>query len=190
MTALTAPVLLAIDFSPCSMLLTQEAGRMAAALGTRVLALHVAELPEGMSWEQSFVPRGKAPTTVGRFLEDDAARRFPVYLDELARMGVDGEVRMERGEVASSILEVAALVQPRLIVVGTHGRSGFERVLMGSVSEEVVRGAHAPVLTLRTHWREGCEAATCGTCMADLDPAQQELLRAATLTGQARFGSL
>lgn len=187
---MTAPVLLAIDFSPCSILLTREAGSMAAALGAEVVVLHVAELPEGLSWEQGFVPHGSAPTTVGRFLEDDAARRFPVYLDELERLGVKGETRLMQGEVASTILEVATLLQPRLIVVGTHGRSGLERVLMGSVSEEVVRGAHAPVLTLRTHWREACRAATCATCMEDLDPAQQELLRAATLTGQARFGAL
>jgi nucleotide-binding universal stress UspA family protein len=58
--------------------------------------------------------------------------------------------RLEYGEPASVILEVAREIGADLIVMGTHGRTGLRHLLMGSVAEQVVRGAPCPVLTLRT----------------------------------------
>ena len=59
------------------------------------------------------------------------------------------EHRLEDGDAAERILKVAEEVQAGLIVMGTHGRSGLGRLLMGSVAEKVVREAPCPVLTLR-----------------------------------------
>ena len=58
--------------------------------------------------------------------------------------------RLEEGEPAEEILRVAKLCGADLIVMGTHGRRGLARLLMGSVAERVVREAPCPVLTLRT----------------------------------------
>jgi nucleotide-binding universal stress UspA family protein len=63
-------------------------------------------------------------------------------------------VQMKRlireGDVASEILALAKDGPCDLIVMGTHGRTGLSRLLMGSVAEEVVRKARCPVLTVKT----------------------------------------
>ena len=56
------------------------------------------------------------------------------------------------------ILNVAQETGAGLIVMGTHGRTGLERLLMGSVAEQVVRKAPCPVLTVKTPLRESAFA--------------------------------
>jgi nucleotide-binding universal stress UspA family protein len=57
--------------------------------------------------------------------------------------------RIEKGEPVEEILRLAASLPADLIVMGTHGRRGLRRLLMGSVAEDVVRKAFCPVLTVR-----------------------------------------
>jgi len=58
-------------------------------------------------------------------------------------------LRLEEGDTVKEILEVASEVECDLIVLGTHGRTGLGRVLMGSVAEQVVRKAPCPVLAVK-----------------------------------------
>jgi nucleotide-binding universal stress UspA family protein len=79
--------------------------------------------------------------------------------EELGRVGApDPGVRLERrlvvGDAAARILEAAQAVPCDLIVMGTHGRTGLGRVLLGSVAEQVVRLAPCPVLTVKTAFAE------------------------------------
>jgi nucleotide-binding universal stress UspA family protein len=60
------------------------------------------------------------------------------------------ERRLEDGDPEATILEVAEEVHCDLIVMGTHGRTGLGRLLMGSVAEAVLRQAPCPVLTVKT----------------------------------------
>ncbi len=59
------------------------------------------------------------------------------------------EHRLEEGDAAQRILEVAEEVEAGLIVMATHGRTGLRRLLLGSVAEHVLRKAECPVLTVR-----------------------------------------
>ena len=59
------------------------------------------------------------------------------------------EHRLTEGDPAEEILRVAAALQCNLIVIGTHGRTGLGRLLMGSVAEEVLRKAVCPVLVVK-----------------------------------------
>ena len=59
------------------------------------------------------------------------------------------EKRVEVGDVANTVCHVAEKVGADVIVVGSHGRTGFGRLLLGSVSEHVVRHAPCPVLVVR-----------------------------------------
>jgi len=56
---------------------------------------------------------------------------------------------LEQGTPAAEILHLAKLSHADLIVMGTHGRRGINRLMMGSVAEEVLRAAQCPVLTVR-----------------------------------------
>lgn len=73
-----------------------------------------------------------------------AQRIFP---SDLARFGATTEVIS--GASAATIVDYAAAESMDLIVMGTHGRTGFAHMLMGSVAEHVVRTAPCPVLTVR-----------------------------------------
>jgi nucleotide-binding universal stress UspA family protein len=64
--------------------------------------------------------------------------------------GTGVEHRLEYGDPAAVILKTAREVGADLIVMGTHGRTGLRRLLMGSVAEQVVRKARCAVLTVRT----------------------------------------
>jgi nucleotide-binding universal stress UspA family protein len=66
------------------------------------------------------------------------------------RPGLAIEYRLEYGDPATVILQTAQDIGADLIVMGTHGRTGLRRLLMGSVAERVVRKASCPVLTVRT----------------------------------------
>jgi len=87
------------------------------------------------------------------------ARRDPDgYEEDLWRMlkryeapGVAGGVthRLEEGDAVETILRVAREANCDLIVMGTHGRSGLSRMLLGSVAEKILRKASCPVLTLK-----------------------------------------
>jgi nucleotide-binding universal stress UspA family protein len=59
------------------------------------------------------------------------------------------EKRIEVGDVARTICRVAEELEVDVIVVGSHGRTGLERLFLGSVSEHVVRHAPCPVLVVR-----------------------------------------
>ena len=85
-----------------------------------------------------------------------ALRRLSELRDEASRVEAGIEVRVEllRGSLPDALidlLENPALGPPRagLLIVGTHGRTGVARVLLGSVAERLVRHAPCPVLVIR-----------------------------------------
>jgi nucleotide-binding universal stress UspA family protein len=71
-----------------------------------------------------------------RFIETESAPEVPV------------DVVIRQGTTASEILSQVAELNADLLVMGTHGRSGFERLLLGSITEKVLRKAKCPVLTV------------------------------------------
>jgi nucleotide-binding universal stress UspA family protein len=68
---------------------------------------------------------------------------------ELERVRATGEVRVIDGP-ASAITELVESLGAELLVVGTHGRTGFSRLALGSVAERMVRAASSSVLVVRT----------------------------------------
>jgi nucleotide-binding universal stress UspA family protein len=62
--------------------------------------------------------------------------------------GLAVEERLARGASAQAVLDEARRSRADLIVMGTHGRSGFKHLILGSVAEKVIREAPVPVLTV------------------------------------------
>lgn len=72
--------------------------------------------------------------------------------NKLQQVGITVEIKLleARGErIANVIVTEAKNNLANLIIIGTHGRSGFSRMLLGSVAESVVRAAHIPILLIR-----------------------------------------
>jgi nucleotide-binding universal stress UspA family protein len=129
------------DFSERS----QSALLLACALGrdygARLVVLHVAVQPTIVYGE------GVVPPDPELLLQEDREQldRLPV-----PDANVRALRRLEEGDPATEILRVAGEINASLIVMATHGRTGLERLLMGSVAEQVMRKAPCPVLTVRT----------------------------------------
>jgi nucleotide-binding universal stress UspA family protein len=84
------------------------------------------------------------------FIRKDAEQALDEFMGEARKRGIDvRSARAERGHPAHAIVEAANQGTYDLIVLGTHGRTGLARVLIGSVAERVVRLAGCPVLTVR-----------------------------------------
>ena len=81
-------------------------------------------------------------------------------LDEIARTRCTaplGQVLIKAGDARDMITQTARELGIDLIVMGTHGRRGISRALLGSVTEAVVRSAPCPVLTVRVHEAHGSD---------------------------------
>jgi nucleotide-binding universal stress UspA family protein len=93
--------------------------------------------------------------TQDTWLQKDA-KELQEKLDQLPVPGADVQVErvLTEGLPAVEILRTAAARHCDLIVLGTHGRTGLGRVLLGSVAEQVLRGASCPVLTLKIPFPE------------------------------------
>ena len=84
-------------------------------------------------------------------LEQTAERRMATGLEARSTDGLTVHRHQRRGiSVAPVILEQAGAIDADLIVMSTHGRRGLENMLLGSVTEEVLRLAECPVLTVRS----------------------------------------
>lgn len=86
-----------------------------------------------------------------RTLVDDTTRRFGDYLERVAKNFPVGQVQclVRHGNAAEAIIEAAAADKQTLIAMATHGRSGLDRWLLGSVAEKVLRAAANPTLAVR-----------------------------------------
>ncbi|RME27476.1 MAG: universal stress protein [Deltaproteobacteria bacterium] len=162
-------ILVPVDFSDCSRMLVSQAALFARRLGADITLLHVVAPPDGLTPDTPFVPDGDdEATTVGQALVDAAWRRMPAYEAIVEEVGVPVEPVVDLGVVADRILEHQD--GHGMIIMGTHGRRGLARMLMGSVAEQVTRRASLPVMTVRTEHRPDCEARSCAWCASHLMP--------------------
>jgi nucleotide-binding universal stress UspA family protein len=84
-------------------------------------------------------------------LAEDETRRRGEYLSRIAKSfsGAPVQCKIAKGDAASVIIESAAAEKDTLVCMATHGRSGLNRWLLGSVAEKVLRGGSAPLMLIR-----------------------------------------
>ena len=117
---------------------------LAKVLGAEVTVMHAFEIPMVGFPDGTLVA---TPELVSRILEGvNVGLKKAVELHSGA--GVVMHALVKQGPTWQTITETAAETAAELIVMGTHGRHGLPRALLGSVAEKVVRMAHCPVLTL------------------------------------------
>ena len=141
-------VLVATDGSPSSIAAARAASELLRSADQVTLVSVLTEVPgdDAGGFEGSVFSPGeqdelwkKELAEAGEELERTAAALTTAKIDK----------RIEVGDVAGTICRVAADVHADVIVVGSHGRGAIERILLGSVSEQVVRHAPCPVLVVR-----------------------------------------
>ncbi len=142
-------VLAATDLSAASLPAVSAAAEAARRHRARLSVLHAVD--SGLSLAAyAALDRAGPPLSsleeAGRRAREAAARSLA---DTLARLEVQAETLVEDGPAAPAILGAADRLGADLVVVGTHGRTGIERLALGSVAETVVRAAACPVLVVR-----------------------------------------
>ena len=136
-------ILVAYDFSDTSRNTLAYGRNLARAFGSRLHVLHVADVISTSAAQ--FYPEGPG---------DPEARASALAMGQLRTVLAEGPtdshaaVRVSPNP-ALEIVEYATDIRADLIVIGTHGRTGVSRFLMGSVAEHVVRTAPCPVLVVR-----------------------------------------
>lgn len=138
-------ILVPTDFSETAARALDYAIALAAKLGARIHVLHVIGIPA-----LGIPELGVALTST---MIDSLVRDNQAALDRLVdkhrSQATFGEVVLRTGDARDSILQAADEIHADLIVIGTHGRRGISRALLGSVAEAIVRTARCPVLTVR-----------------------------------------
>ncbi len=137
-------ILCPVDFSKESRHAIDQAVLIAGYYHSRITGLH------------AVTPLALAETVAGTFTEEasEIGRLRRLVLDEVgarAGPGVPVDALVEIGQPASVILECSTKLPADLVVMGTHGTSGFQHLVLGSTTEKVLRKAQCPVLTVPPH---------------------------------------
>lgn len=134
-------VLCPTDFSTCAAEALEVAIAFAQKFDATLTLLHVYTLPvSGFG--------GDITVFAEQELDVTAQRALDRVLEQVRAVHAKSNALVRQGAPAATILDVAAERGADLIVLGTHGRRGVARVLIGSVAEKVVRSSRVPVLTV------------------------------------------
>ncbi len=170
----SAPIVVGTDFSPEARHATQYAARLAADLGRTLLVVHAwnvrAWSPDLFSGEIPLEPILQTARAGAEAAVEAEVTRCRAQLGDVRGELVDG--------AASRVLpQLAAERGAELVVVGRRGHAGLAHVLLGSVSERVVRTASCPVLVVPESW-DVQASPTRFVVGADLSGASAQALRA------------
>ncbi len=138
-------ILVPVDFSPASLRALDVALGLAQRTGGRVEILHCYELPALVSPDGAVIAGAELTAQIMQ----DSRARLSSLVKAREDAGVEVGTHTSQGPVFSAILDRAKAVEASMIVMGTHGRSGLPRLLLGSVAEKVIRTAEVPVLVVR-----------------------------------------
>ncbi|MEK6690771.1 MAG: universal stress protein [Nitrospirota bacterium] len=134
-------ILLATDGSKYSMTATKRAIDFAESYGGELKAISVVDVPAEFY--------GEAPQIV-----DDMIKKAKGYVEDVKKQAESARVKTEtfvrEGESYLAITDLARKQDINTIVMGSHGRTGLKRLLMGSVTEKVIGHSPCPVLVVKT----------------------------------------
>jgi nucleotide-binding universal stress UspA family protein len=139
-------VLVATDFSPQAWLAAETAARLllATPAAHRLVLLHAYRVPiDDPAWPAPGVSEALGATA------ESARSNIDALACRLAQPGLRVEVRIGEGYPPEVIVDAATRLGVDVVAMGTHGRSGLERLWIGSTAERVLPTAPCPVLTVR-----------------------------------------
>jgi nucleotide-binding universal stress UspA family protein len=142
-----------VDFSDNSRLIAESAAYIAGKFGASMNLVFVVQNFDDYSG--FFVPQMSLPSLEGELI-DSAEAKMASFCGEMVAFcetaGVkDLNYKVFMGDVPEKIVEYAIEVKSDLIIMGTHGYKGLEKIMFGSVADKVVRTASCPVMTINPY---------------------------------------
>jgi len=157
-------ILCPVDFFPGSLHAFDYALELAKNYGARVVALHVVEPVIPTIYEPAFsVP------DLTNALEKESKRLMKNLNSKAAKAGVPLESQVKLGDINTEIRQTIEKTKTDLVIVGTHGSKGFERWLMGSVTEKLMRHCPVPLLVIGGRRKAGAAAPAIGSILVTTD---------------------
>jgi nucleotide-binding universal stress UspA family protein len=145
-SAIPTKILVPVDFSPSSHAAVESAADLAQHFGAALQLVHVIPMLPPSTFAD-FIPEQK-------FLDHargEAQRRFAAVVKDLTAKCIKVESSVEVGDdVASSIMEAVEHNHADMVVISTHGLTGWHPMVFGSIAEKVIKMVACPVLLLRT----------------------------------------
>lgn len=139
-------IVVPVDFSEHADLALASAGALADRVGAELQVVHV--IPE-LSYPDPYFADAAALRAMTKAAREEVPQALAEKVDEVLGEDASVETHMVVGRPAGEIAAFAEERDADLIVMGSHGRTGLERVFLGSVAEGVVRQASRPVLTVK-----------------------------------------
>ena len=138
-------ILCAVDFSEGSPRVAEYAATLATAVKAEILCLYIA--PSLAEYVGFNVPQAALDTFIGDVVTSAETTMHDFV--EAHFKGLPARGLVLAGYPAEEILKAAAEQHADMIIMGTHGRTGIDRIIFGSVAEKVVKAADCPVLTIK-----------------------------------------
>ncbi|HJU60760.1 MAG TPA: universal stress protein [Candidatus Binatia bacterium] len=148
MPALFSKILHATDYSKASSRALDEAVALAKQNHAELLVLHVID-PVTPYVTGEDIGGAELYMKLEETTKQEAETSMKKLMDKLRKLKVNAKSLLLRGSAHEQIVRTARSRRANLIVIGTHGRTGLSKLLMGSVANKVVSTAHCPVLTVR-----------------------------------------
>ncbi|MEO8055103.1 MAG: universal stress protein [Acidobacteriota bacterium] len=140
-------IVVGTDFSVCAARALSFAVSLASSQGAKVHVVHVLVEPV-----QAFDVAGALPyldVSTQKDWETATEKRLAAAVASAEKRGVHASSEFLWGRPSDAIIDSAKRAKASLVVLGTHGRNAFEKLLIGSTAERVVRLCPVPVLTVR-----------------------------------------
>jgi len=144
------------DFSEPSVEALGVAAEVAEQFEAELLLVHVLTPPPKRS-EWADASKWTVPLSV-QHDKESAEEALQELVDRRVSDAVQCRLIVEIGDLPDSLLDAAEREKVDLLVIATHGRTGWRRLVFGSVSEPVIRDAHCPVLTIHASRKSGARA--------------------------------
>lgn len=144
-------VLVPVDYSEPSKEVLLYAAAIAQRLAGELTVLHVWECMPHAPPDLKVKTRGGKTRRLASVIRENARNDMKDFVAGAALPAdLPCHTRVESGDAAKCILELAGSGKYDLLVMGTHGRGGVKHLVLGSVAAKVVRASPVPVITLRT----------------------------------------
>ncbi len=136
-------ILVPVDFQPASNTALNAALELSAPLSATIVALHV---QDSLYAGPTELPVSLAEREAG----DDRRSFHESRLMDLCGRFAGIEPLLRNGSPETEIVRAIRELMPALVIMGTHGRTGLSRLMLGSVAEYVITRSPVPVMTIRT----------------------------------------
>ncbi|OZH53304.1 universal stress protein [Hydrocoleum sp. CS-953] len=138
-------IVVAIDFSQITPTIISQAETLAQAFKSKLWLIHITEPePDFVGFKTG--PQPKRDHWAEQFRKEH--KQIQDLAEELRQKGLDTVALLTQGSTVETILAEAKKLTADLIIVGSHGRSGIDKLFMGSVSEGILKYSPYPVLVI------------------------------------------